>query len=58
MKNSFCFLGKYFALQSPVVIIYLSETLEEQLQILIVLYRRTFGVVLIIVTHFLPLKLE
>lgn len=40
------------------VIIYLSETLEEQLQILIVLYRRTFGVVLIIVTHFLPLKLE
>lgn len=56
MKNSFCFLGKYFAL--PVVIIYLSETLEEQLQILIVLYRRTFGVVLIIVTHFLPLKLE
>lgn len=40
------------------VIIYISETLEEQLQILFVLYRRTFGVVIIIVTHFLPLTLE
>lgn len=60
MKNSFYFLGKYFcsAESRPMVIIYISETLEEQLQILIVLYRRTFGVVLIIVTHFLPLTLE